>query len=1136
MRLPKDILTGTMTKPRLFLCETDKKKICQLDTIEMSGSFKFNTYSELTFTVGRTYLNMITGETQVNPFYNKIEALRLVYLEGFGYFEIQDPEIVSDGIKEVKNVTAYSLEYTLSQKYLEYFYVNTGERSDIGVDSDGNFNTVVLFDSLNQKYSLLHLVLEKVYGWSIRYVDPSIAKSSRTFEISRSSVYDFIVQDICESFNCFAVFDTVNNEISLYAESLSTKRIGDGKTKKFTITPGYSQLSSVTINGYKTTEYDYTIDSITGTGTLIFDNTPESGAKIEITDGSQKQWTTDVYVTFDNLAQEVNISYSADNIKTVLTVKGSEDLDIREVNMGLPYITDISYYYSIDWMGKELYDVYTLYLQNYNTVEDLYRINSERILELKNKILYEEGRMALDYVVAENVTSTTVGTYYVRGGSSSNYYYTEVTLPGDWKANIVYYKIDGSNLDEGKLRNLYYALISYFSSGDEKNVSELNKLKDNFKFIDTAFNSFVNNLSKATSLSNKTSISKNFLNVLLNQLGLNLLKQYKNTYEDINLDIQKEQGYNNQSNPKYYDWYVCKEIIISSLENEVNERKSEISVYETEYNNLSDENAEISNSISMDAFFYNYYKDKGCSDRESKENTMNLLIRLSSFLREDEYTDNNFLITNTDSIDNIMKTKNELRECGRIELSKLCEPKLEFSMDMANIYALPEFEPIIGQFQLGNLINVAIRSDYIKRARLLAVDINFNDFSDFSCEFGELTNLRTPSSIHADLLANALTAGKSVTSNASYWNKGADLATSTDIKIQQGLLSTISGLYNSDQSITIDNNGILLRKVNDDGSFSPYQAWLTSNNILLSSDGFRSGSTPRMGLGEFTVDGTTFYGILAEAVLSGYIEGSTIVGGTINIGNGAFVVHSDGTVTMNSAGNLIDGYAKTEDVNQQIQDIINNIDNAVISDVVPSNPKNGKMWVNTSTDPYEVMIFNQPDENEEGEWINFSQQYGGTVYTKMPSKYVAGDLWILSAGEFYGDFGPGSILKADENLNWIDAVSDITEICDNINQYFEFNNTTGLKIGQRDQKFYTRITSQRMSFCENPDVESSSDEYVDPNEVVYIGNRSANIKNLVVEEHAEFNCNADFNGQINIGDAFIFKLESNGSLSLAVAQ
>ena len=149
MRLPKDILTGNMTRPRLFLCEIDKSKICELDPIELSGSFKFNAYSEITFTVGRTYTNMITGETQVNPFYNKIEALRLVLLEGFGYFEIQDPEIISDGIREVKNISAYSLEYTLSQKYLEGFNINTGDINSLEViyAGDGAIIPITLYPS-----------------------------------------------------------------------------------------------------------------------------------------------------------------------------------------------------------------------------------------------------------------------------------------------------------------------------------------------------------------------------------------------------------------------------------------------------------------------------------------------------------------------------------------------------------------------------------------------------------------------------------------------------------------------------------------------------------------------------------------------------------------------------------------------------------------------------------------------------------------------------------------------------------------------------------------------------------------------------------------------------------------------------
>ena len=143
MRLPKNILSGNYTKPRIFLCETDKEKICQLETTNTQGNFKFNSYSELSFEVGRFYNDAITGSTLVSPYYDKIEALRLIYLENIGYFEIQGPELIGDGIKEAKNVTVYSLEYTLSQKYLEDFYINTGEVNSVEVINAPSDNQIV---------------------------------------------------------------------------------------------------------------------------------------------------------------------------------------------------------------------------------------------------------------------------------------------------------------------------------------------------------------------------------------------------------------------------------------------------------------------------------------------------------------------------------------------------------------------------------------------------------------------------------------------------------------------------------------------------------------------------------------------------------------------------------------------------------------------------------------------------------------------------------------------------------------------------------------------------------------------------------------------------------------------------------
>ena len=879
MRLPFDLLSQNYIKPKLYLCEVDKTKICELETIGLQGSFKFNAYSELSCTISRTYTNMTTGETQVNPFYDKIEALRLLFLEGFGYFEIQDPEIVSDGIGEKKNITAYGLEYRLSQKYLENFKINTGEADSLEVVEAAGSRVIpiTLVNQVNKNLSLSDLALEKIYDWTWGHIDDSLKTMSRQFEISRASVYDFIVKDICEKFNCYAIFDTIDNKINLYAESLISKHIGDGTSNTFVVSPPYSSVGTVSIDSYKTTKYTYDPE----TGYLVFNEPPENGAKIEITDGSQEKWQTDVYVTFDNLAQEVNVSYSAEDIKTVLTVKGQDDLDIREVNMGLPYIVDISYYYTVDWMGQDLYDAYTKYLRVCNASQSQYAENSEKMIELSGQITYEQQRLSLQYSIAENVTSTTVGTYYVRGGTAPNYYYKEVKLPDEYSANVEhYYMLSGTDLNEDKVSKLYAALQTYYVSGSTKDVSEITKIKDSFAFMETnTIDNLINVLSSAPDLKTKNTAVLSFLDEMWDQIGQNPLDSlYLQAYKKIET-TNTEAGWNETTNENYWRYYPVT-LIIRSIEKDIKDRKAIIATYQEEYSVLQKDNNKIANSASI----YNNF-------------THEQLVRLSPFLREDEYTDDNFLETDSDTIETLMKTKQELLECGKIELSKLCEPKLSFSMDMANIYALHEFEPIVHQFQLGNLINVVIRPDYIKKARLLAVDINFDDFSDFSCEFGELTSIKTQSSIHADLLANALTAGSSVASNQSYWDKGADLATSTDIKIQNGLLGAIDGIYNADKSVLIDNHGILLRQVLDNGEYSPYQLWLTNNNILVSTDAF---DTAQTGIGVFEVDGREMYGVLAKAVLAGYIEGSTIVGGTIDIGNGTFTVDSNGHMIATS--------------------------------------------------------------------------------------------------------------------------------------------------------------------------------------------------------------------------------------------
>jgi len=1182
MLLPKDILSGTYRKPDVYLCEADKSKICKLETSNMSGTFKFNAYSELTFDVARVYNDIITGSTQVNPYYNKIEALRLILLDDFGYFEIQDPEIDGDGIKETKSLVAYSLEYTLSQKYLETFYVNRGTIDSVEVlyleeqklnNQNATLAPVTFYNQNVPELSLLHLVLEKAYGWTIGHVDDSLKTMSRQFEVDRESIYDFIMNEVCEKFNCYAIFDTFKNEINFYAETSVNKFTGDGITNTFTVYPVFSELGTVSIDGYKTIDYEY--NNITGE--LKLGATPPFGAMIEVTDGSLSSWETDVYVTFDNLAQEMHISYPSDDIKTVLTVKGADDLDIREVNNGLPYIVDLSYFYNVDRMGQDLYDKYTEYLAKCTASQNEYKENSQEIIKLSNRILYETNRLSLQYREPEEVvTSTTVGTYYTRHEHTSSadgstvYYYTEVSLPADYIEGTEYYSVASISLNEDKFSNLYEALQkyykSYFYTGEViEIIGEDSTLVDDFSFMEeykingeeTYTIEQLNTTLSSTEISaeDKDAVVLKFLSAIWDQLGLEPLKtSYLAPYKKIQT-VNASAGWSEKNNDNYGSYYLVV-LILESIEDAINKQHANIDHLNNMMSEYSDANAKISASLLID----------------NPDNfTPAQIVRLSAFLREDEYVDDNFAPTGNESTEELFKLKQELLECGRIELSKLCEPRLKFTMSLANIYALPEFAPIVNQFKLGNLIKIALRPDYIKHTRLMQVNFNFEDFSDFSCEFGDLSSVRSQTDLHADLLSQAISAGKTVASNASYWDSGTDTANSIDVRLQQGLLNAATEIKDIDgnQLSYIDKYGIHLQAKNPDtGAIEPEQGWIVNNKILYSDDAFK---TTKSVFGKYKISNNEErWGLLADAVVAGYIEGSTMIGGTIKIGDQgdgsyAFEVDEYGNVTMggnNHAavikfmncvnpsadfadqflvayielyqdGSVVDKsktskyYVLPSDYNDNLssQDLksINTTDNKYIYFVHPKTSDNGATTYN--------LILGEYIDQEIG-WTKIEEEYSYSYtsnITERDSKvFVIPNVTSAS-------FNDVEAVIFDDNGRAIaiaNADADIAQMQKDINNYFKFNRNDGLIIGQTSNQFYVQIEPTKMGFHDNSGTEDV--------EVVSIGGQSATIQNATFNGDAQFNNdisvagNTTFNGQVNMSNRFIWNIEENGSLSLSI--
>lgn len=226
-----------------------------------------------------------------------------------------------------------------------------------------------------------------------------------------------------------------------------------------------------------------------------------------------------------------------------------------------------------------------------------------------------------------------------------------------------------------------------------------------------------------------------------------------------------------------------------------------------------------------------------------------------------------------------------------------------------------------------------------------------------------------------------------------------------------------------------------------------------------------------------------------------------------------FIVYKNGTEIARTNVNVIDS------------------NDPIIGSKEPSNPVYGQLWLDTSASPSKLKIFKRIDGENYGEWILCSGQEGQAVYTSKPTTYNQGDLWILN--ENWNGYGAGTMLKATkssntfDNSHWVDADAEMTKLKNDIQQNMTFDPQSGLYIGQTDNAFYVNISSTKMGFYDNSDGK--------PQEVVYISNNSAVIKNLIAENSATFNCSAIFNGEINIGNGFVLKVESDGSLSLAIS-
>lgn len=297
--------------------------------------------------------------------------------------------------------------------------------------------------------------------------------------------------------------------------------------------------------------------------------------------------------------------------------------------------------------------------------------------------------------------------------------------------------------------------------------------------------------------------------------------------------------------------------------------------------------------------------DIGTSLDQSKYFTKAHLTELEVFLTEnDEYQDSTFIATDTMTAEEIIDMKLELLENAKEELKRASQPQYTVEILASNLYSIIDddtrklsYDKWKEQLQLGNIITIKFEKGYITTARLIKIEIDFDNLADLKLTFSDKSRFDNELTELGELIADAGRTSNSMSLSKFGWDKASKLTSPVQEFITSTLNATVNAIQSNDnQDMYFDTYGLHMRKwLPDQNKYDDKQAWWTNNILLFSDDGFKSAKT---GIGQFTTEaGETFYGFIGEAIISNIVASESL---TIKNANNTFIVDKNGALLIDA--------------------------------------------------------------------------------------------------------------------------------------------------------------------------------------------------------------------------------------------
>lgn len=674
---------------KIYLCRPDRTVICALNGVQIKSveyEQQLKDFNHLTFNVDR-YID-IDGEYVESAGYEKLKDHMTIYLEGLDYFQLQEPSLQNDnGRYEYKACEAYSDEKTFEDKDMKGLSFNKGTTDSMemlatnNVDDMGYAKEYITFcNDRNHELSLMHLVLDRVPGWSVGYIDPAIKNEKYSFEADNTNAYAFLNTTVANVVKCVFYFDTINRTVSAYAK----ENIG----KDTNIFIGWRNA----LNMLKMTpQADTMYNALTIQGDEELDIT-------RVNYGRSYIYNLDYYLTTNYFPQETIDKVKAwqkwqtDNHDTYIEngKKSAEyQAKIDEIYYRVPNDgIQIAQYKTMD--QETLEKTLKMYEQMLTTIQVSVDIRDDYEKDSKgNYVKWDKPDDIQNRVYKPWTTSSGEvdhEKYLALLKETNKGYYTYQELRDYIIPNI---KVAIQNLHLADDKKIDYN-DEFESNWDLYGIKELEGKRDEYK--------------------------KQIMDILAAyQKEWNQL-----TDEEISkAGVKDEKTYNvfHKNFIKYKNW-LGDENTEGSLLYKLKELNAQVDELETQkkpYDNvMTDMNT---HSELNDPQF-------GLTDKE--------YTAVMNIVRMGDYTNNNIFTTSLDDAITSYEHCEELYQDGLKRISETSQPQYQIETSLDNILSLNEYADVNAdnkqgwhnQFTVGNFIRVGVRDDYAVKLRLLTIAYN----------------------------------------------------------------------------------------------------------------------------------------------------------------------------------------------------------------------------------------------------------------------------------------------------------------------------------------------------------------------------------------------------------------------------